>query len=343
MLPPIIYVWLGAKFPKYAIESISFALKHSGHPIVLLTSGERPKGLPEGILWVNVDDFYDDSVFQTFRKNSPMDSSFRGGFWLSVSERFFVLSQYCEYSKTESFFHAEFDVLLFNLSELRQRLFARPESLFIPRDRPDRATASLIFVQDINVLNRLCDFLTQNSNIGIEMFILQAFLDSNSDISASLPAGPALLSPSNNEKWASLHPQEIHGIVDATDLGRYLFGLDPRNTEYLVKNHFQDEFSGREHKNSESTPEKYDLKVLVDISKSELLIEDHLRNWQNVFAVHVHSKQFNKVTNTRFLNRLTKRHNAGKSTVISYNISRRLKRVFRRFAIFRWLKTAVSK
>jgi hypothetical protein len=84
-----------------------------------------------------------------------------------------------------------------------------------------------------------------------------------------------------------------------------LFGIDPRNSKFPIFNKFRNENS------------KFDLEKCIfhlSISSNVALI-----NNTNLYNIHVHSKIFEKLIDENWLNRLIKRLNNNKKTLITYN------------------------
>lgn len=329
---PIIYVWLGSSIPEYAKYSLNSAQERSGLPIILLSNGERPFGINSEISWFSIDEFYDGKSFSNFRLNSPMDPEFRNGFWFSVSERFFVLNEFVTQNNLDSFFHAELDVLIFNLVGLSNKLNNIGNGLFIPRDRVDKFIASLIYINSPTSLSKFCEFLICNAHIGIEMYILSDFSDQYPSDVFALPSGPSMLLGNASTDWHSISPNQIGGIVDAADFGRFLFGHDPRNSTQIVKNRYLDEFGGRDSSDSEYLPPIFTNKLFLERETSSLQYQDGTGKWRFIFAIHVHSKQFRRLRSDRHIVRFVRKHNANKVVVISHNYPARIKQKLKSYS-----------
>lgn len=338
---PLIYVWLGPKLPGYARKSLRLAARRTGLSIILLGDGRRPKRLLKEVHWVDISGFYSRSEFEAFAADSPQDPGFRAGFWFKVSERFFVLDQFQKWSGINEFFHAELDVLIFDISTLSSKLDSIGRGLFVPQDRSDRMIASLVYINSPEILGDFCSFLIDNPASGIEMYILRDFLEMNPQRVFSLPSGTSLILK-DHTSWDTVDVHQVGGVVDATDFGRYIFGLDFRNTSQKVYNHYLDELQGKDSIDADYTPPTFSHKLFL--SRDGRKLSAQVTNGRiNVYAMHVHSKVFGKLSKPFYLRKLIDRHNRGKPTLINRNSRRRVVSQLRKVQFFRKVKQLIFK
>lgn len=234
--PPLVFVYLGREIPKYTHASLRFAAEgHAGKTLLLTNSSHQLAGDSA----YEVEDFqswYDPSHFQLFRENTTLDPHFRGGFWLHVVERFFVLRQYMERQKLDGLFHAELDVMVFDLFGVAEACNAHGSGVFAVMDDPSRALASLFYVNSSEKFDHFLSFALSQPHMRNEMEMIGSYLQEFPDSGHSLPSdrffdrGAHPLSPSAVD--------DRLGLFDASAFGQWLFGLDPKNIKLTVTNHF---------------------------------------------------------------------------------------------------------
>ena len=280
---PLIFVYLGNQLPQYAFHSLSLARRNFQGPIHVLVD-RVPKRVPSGVEFVDISSWYDGQHFRTFADNSPLDALFRGGFWLKAVERFFVLEQFQRFSRCERFFHAELDVLVLNLFGYSEVLDVRGRGIFIPAQRPRRAIASLVYVNQPGVLQGLLDFFHANAHLGNEMNMLGHFLAERPDIGFALPSENSL----DSAYWSSFAPPFAldNGVIDSLGFGPWLLGYDPRNVLGTTWNKFREGAEGVDlHK----------LFFRSSIIPRSLDVSLDRQTWTTVRALHVHSKVFSRL------------------------------------------------
>lgn len=308
--PPIIYVYLGNKLPKYAYYSMKAAAERSGSDIILLTNSIIEHTLDFRIRCVNINDFYNPEQFLNFSSSSPMDQSFREGFWLKATERFYVLQQFAKLEKIKTFYHAELDVMIFALSELTSSLNRIKGDLFIPRDHSTRAIASLIYVKESSALNQLIDFISSNPGSKNEMELLAKYLDSYPLSTCALPVANRDEFTNIKSPWRRLSIQDCGGIVDAAAIGQYLFGIDPRNSHKPIYNMFINELW-------DGLPGNWEFRFNSNSFQFRANKGDN-QYWVNLYCLHVHSKINQKLESGR-ASAIVAKINNGERTLISLN------------------------
>ena len=236
----LIFVHIGPSLPKHALASYSRAASTWNGPVTALVNRSA---LPaKSALSFDVkflEDFYDPKDFQSVSSGQTWGSNFRDGFFRKCLERFFVLHQFAEYSKLDSFFHAESDVLTFDVPQLGISLDALGRGLFVPRDDISRAIGSLVYVNSISILHTFVNFAAHSNQFANEMEALAAFLDAEPDNAHALPTIRQWENPPPT--WKTIDPRDVGAIFDSAGLGQWVAGIDPRNTPFLVRNHFVNE------------------------------------------------------------------------------------------------------
>lgn len=297
MLNKLIFVWIGDNLPEWAIISLQIAVKNSGCNVLLLTS-KIDNRVDHNCQQYEISTFYT-NTFKNFTLNN--NENFRDGFWIKTTERFFVINQFVKKYGIKSFFHAELDNLIFNLSDLNFKLDKIGNGLFVPKDTIERCIASLIYINETSEFDNFCNFINVNPlNLSNDMLLLGEF-SKNNDKFFNLP-NESIFNKATDIKYIDY--KEIDGTFDAASIGQFLFGIDPRNTIFLVFNKFINENC------------KYNLNNCyfeISIEKNFAFI-----NKIRLYNIHIHSKIFKKIVNEIWLKRTVSRLNNNKKTFISF-------------------------
>lgn len=232
----VVFVYLGQTLPRYVGRSLKLAAKYSGQRVLLIANGIHAKKFKNaGAEFIAIEEFYDPSEFAMARNQILLDHEFREGFWLYSFERLFVLGQFMAWTGSESLFHAELDQLLFGTSDLVDHLErTHKKGVFFPFHSPNKAVASVLFVNARNSLHRLIRFSTSSEPFNNEMELLVRFSKAFPEDSVELPTVGAALPQSSSEDFVFtenfVKPTDIGpGAVDAAELGLWVGGRDPRN------------------------------------------------------------------------------------------------------------------
>lgn len=318
---PLIFIWIGNELPKWAKISLELSSKFSKTPIILISS--KKVGTVNGIrAHIYTEDFYkrDDQLFANI---DPLKSKFWDGFWIKTTERFFVLEQYMKKSGIASAFHAELDNLVFDLTGLAEKLDSIGSGVFVPQDSPERGIFSLGYINDVSALGEMRELFTSEENFfSNDMELIGAALNRIKKFHA-LPTEGVL---NNKFDFLNCHAiEKVGGIFDAASLGQYVFGIDPRILNGVLKNRFINENAGCDLNK---------LKFTINRSNGYMSVGDIRGNSNvNLYNLHVHSKLFHKLKKFGYFEMVLDRLNMGLPTTISFNMGR-----YRIWRIGRWAK-----
>ena len=294
----LIFVWIGEKIPNWAVISIGIAVVNSKCNVYLLTT-EYNKLISKKCIQIEINSFYDSNKSIHTLNNDK----FRDGFWIKTTERFFILRDFVIKNNIKFFFHAELDNLIFDISELNYKLDKIGSGIFLPKDSVNRCIASLIYVNNSELLNQFCEYVLKNpKNLTNDMLLLGDFSDGNKDV-FFLP-NEAALNDFNDIDY--LQKDDTGGVFDAAAIGQYLFGIDARNSKLPIFNKFVNENS------------KFDLRNCM--YKISIINNNATINDINLYNIHVHSKIFVKLIDQNWISKLVERLNKKKRTFITYNI-----------------------
>lgn len=182
-------------------------------------------------MYENFSRWYDPRQFAKFRDGSPLDSTFRDGFWFHTAERFWVLEQWARRKRVSRFLHSELDILFFRISELPKRLDQIGSGVFYPRASREYAGASVFYVNDVGALQQFLAFAESKASLGYEMRILAEFLDQFPRRAFALPSHNYFeIQLGRSQEWDFVPPEDLGGVVDVGAIGTWIVGHDARNS-----------------------------------------------------------------------------------------------------------------
>jgi hypothetical protein len=230
----IVFVYLGDKIPKYATQNY-FLVK---------------KTFPKNEVWFVVDD---SMVYSSLKstgvrawlsprhsQNDPdVRNSYRNGFWVNTTNRFFALFDFHQAFPDQSLLHIESDVILFPGFPV-DKFDLISKKLAFPMSSSQIGLASSLWSKNIESTKILINFtrreLSNNPKL-TDTEILGRLAHSHSADVLVLRSGP-----SNPSVYRDFGGQELSaldggksaindfGIFDASTLGIHLCGSDPRNS-----------------------------------------------------------------------------------------------------------------
>lgn len=274
---PLVYVFIGDSLPGYVTPSLRLTRRFFRGDMVLLTNA-RNKPSVGGVVVEDFSSWYRPDSFGGFVEKTPLDQTFRGGFWLVTAERFFVLSQYMATKQVAKLFHAELDNIVFNLEAVADFLDGVGKGVFYPTDTGGAGLGSLVYCNDDGSLDELTSFMARHSHLGNEMSILREFLAAKPSVAHALPSATVL---------GRKHTGDLsNGIFDAATMGQWLFGIDPANTVYTTYNKAQ---------NHELPNELSDVTFSLASREGLLFGKSKKSGRFRIHNLHVHSKIFSRL------------------------------------------------
>lgn len=216
------------------------------------------------------------------------DRNFRNNFWFTSLARFLAIAEFAS-SHRDEIFHLESDVII--SSDFPFRLFTQAESSFLfPIVSDSRAIASCLYIKNFEAANYLASLAIteamKNSNT-TDMHVLRKLSQLNSENFKMLPTTPSQKSamPEVNDDFLKENDKMVSyfgGVFDGFDLGRYLFGMDPRNKRgFSTLRDFDSSVYLNVRKLNFSVKDKREFPYILDVEKNEDI---------PVFALHIHSK-----------------------------------------------------
>lgn len=162
-----------------------------------------------------------------FYDKTPLDKTFRNGFWALTTLRLFYIHAFMKKYNVKNVLHLENDVLLYYNCDVLLSLFD-DDKIYLPFDRYYRNIISILYIPNYNIL----EFLLQHYNISlIDMSSMAHLKMKFPNLIVNLPICVPLNHFNNEQKFVSLNYHHFQFIFDGVALGQYLGGIDPRNTD----------------------------------------------------------------------------------------------------------------
>lgn len=239
----LIYVHIGNQLPECFLDNIyQTLLVNTNHiNIYIVLNDELIKDVQTQINSLN-DVYFKKSQFNIiFIRNSLIENhlsndnayktyiqtikrfnvdNFREEFWISTTKRFYYLLAVMQIFYLNDSFHIENDVILYeNLNAIYKSIENIGKLNFV-KDAPQRVIPSIIFMPNVNELEKLIIFITdklQNSNVFLnDMVLLAEYPDYNS----------FNIFPDNQKCY----------LFDGACIGQYIDGVDVKNIPNQPKN-----------------------------------------------------------------------------------------------------------
>lgn len=237
--------------------------------------------------------------FLTF--NRLTRSTWRGGFWRYVVERFFTLYDFMETYNIENILHFEYDNLIYCDIKTISSQFEKKKDLCIICDSDERCIPGVVFIPQKDNLKSFCKFYNRNYTLfpNNDMVAFSKYSKKN-QMCTFLPVIPPeyleekkilksqIGKTSKNPNMFCKEFSNFNYLFDAAAFGQYIGGIDKRN---------DDNQNSNEHFINEEA--LYDPSVFQFIWKMD---SDNLKKpyliFKNkeflLFNLHIHSKNLKK-------------------------------------------------
>jgi hypothetical protein len=163
------------------------------------------------------------SAFLDYKSNicKKVDSSFRDGFWLSTTSRFFYIDALVSIFHLEDVFHIENDVMMYipflNIYDRTIRELSSEKRVWMVKDAPGRVIPSLLYFPDGDCCARLSHFISETTTSS------DTFLNDMNILGMYKDAYHFPIFPNENGDGF---------VFDGAAIGQYLGGIDIRNTPH---------------------------------------------------------------------------------------------------------------
>ena len=324
----LVFAHFGSTIPKHLDRNIQRAtLLFPTHQIFLVTDLHLDKFLYEK---VTIHKYVHNQDWWKLQSQLEHSKDFRDNFWFTSTARFLALADFSNSFK-EEFLHIESDVIIASDFPFEKLTNANHDFMF-PIVSDSNAIASTIYVKNSGAANYLAQFAlteSEKNNLTTDMYILSE-LSKRSDVDfAPLPTAPTTSYEESKLKNYFLQMSDdsilsFGGVFDGFDLGRYLFGDDPRN------------------KRGFSTLRNNDTRTYLDVRNLNLVMRPErdfpfLSNsktdtYTPIFSLHIHSKKL-KLFEIKYSKKLIKKYvsNSKKNPITIFVLSIFLKSAAKSF------------
>lgn len=239
-----------AAAPEYLLDNISLTVRIAPKSRVLVLLNEPSfsklkiqvsKHLvpwPANLELICIDDIPSSKASVHYEKTSSLDREFRGGFWFSTSNRFFVIADFMEARKLNNCLHIENDVVLYIDPTDLLPTFKDFADFAVPLDRI-RAIPGVVWLKTPEVSRLLASAISKSEGRS-DMMTLAEFCTSNPNFAKPLPTIPVEYAKKNglNTDRFCQGIKEFEGVFDAAAIGQYLGGIhwmnEPSKTHFFV-------------------------------------------------------------------------------------------------------------
>jgi len=282
----LVFAHFGSKIPKHLARNIKrTTLLFPTHKIFFITDLELNIHAFDNVTiykYVHDQDWW---KLQSLLKHSK---DFRDNFWFTSTARFLALAKFSN-SFNEEFLHIESDVIIASDFPF-EKLSKTNYDFMFPIVSESNAIASTIYIKNYKAARYLAKFAlaeSEKNNMTTDMYILSELGRKNELHFAPLPTAPTSIYEKSQLENSLLQMSDalilnLGGVFDGFDLGRYLFGDDPRN------------------KRGYSTLRANDTRTYLNVRNMNLVMRPErdfpfLSNTEldvyiPIFSLHIHSK-----------------------------------------------------
>jgi len=217
--------------------------------------------------------------------SSEHNRDFRNDFWFKTVARFWSLSEYMSAHDYDAIIHVEADVWL-SPSFPFAKFLDLGDKLAYPMKSLSEGLASTLYIggrNSISVLIKHTNESFKENGKSTDVSVLGSFWKRHGELFYRLPSGPNSIF---HHKLAAIKPtmespagnfEKFNGLFDASSLGIYFTGVDPRNS-WGFRTIFKDdryEFDTRD--------------LSISLKNNSLWLIQHEHEYE-VFSLHIHSK-----------------------------------------------------
>jgi hypothetical protein len=283
----IVFAHFNTPIPKHLKLNLVRTYKlFPNHKIYLITN-LKPKSLKN--IDVNIFHYNHGKNWDLLQNQLKHDAKFRGNFWFTSTARFLAFSDFARLHKGD-FLHLESDVII--SKDFPFNLISKSKSLIqFPIVSDSLAIASCLYIKNLKAANFLANVtMTQalRDDKTTDMHILREISKDKKSGFGILPTAPSASEsmPEVGEKFLKSNSESISyykGVFDGFNIGRYLFGDDPRNKRGFTK---------LRHVDVNNYLNVIKLKFSMNNSRDFPLIYDfESKKHIPIFALHIHSKK----------------------------------------------------
>lgn len=282
----IVFCHFKSPIPKHLKLNIKRTIQLFPHIEVHLLTDLPPQSIR--IKKLTIDHYKPSNEWYELETLLTHPKNFRNNFWFTSLSRFIAISEFFDHYQSDVL-HIESDVII-SADFPFNKISTSDYSYCFPIVSDALAIASTLFIKNSNAAKYLAELVmktarkTRNTT---DMHILR-ILSMDATVSyLQLPSSPSMVYDKTTVGSKFLKNNEIgveyfKGLFDGFDIGRYLFGVDPRNGRGISK------------------VREFDDSVYLDMRKIQIITDEHRdfpyvldiksKNKFPVFSLHIHSK-----------------------------------------------------
>ncbi len=244
------------------------------------------------------------------------DSSYRRGFWSQTLNRFFALEEFSREYPQSQILHVEADVILFPNFPLAD-FNGLSKGIAFPLSNESVGVASTFWFNSYQDIHFFCEYLRAERQVSpdlIDTSALGLFSTRYKERVTRLRSGldsidtyrPAL---DGSLLCGDAIPLNSNGIFDASTLGIYLCGTDPRNT-FGVSTLFS------ELSHHRINPKSLEFKV-----QNSIIFALHGKEMRPIYSLHNHSKDSRIFKSDSAVYLSNRWEHANHQTIVRYSLN----------------------
>lgn len=288
---PLVFIHIGDAPPDYAKRAVLQARRWNPNAPIFFLSSAIPASYGAGEEWISIDSIPKTYAHIRFLETSRLNSTWRGGFWRSTTERLFILEDWMLHQGIKECIHMENDIMLYTefnrlLPVLRKGkgLSTTFQGQGVKRDQV-RVCFAVLYVARQEALSNLLVFLSNPSSTD-EMQRGGDYWDVTPEDCSLLPTAPVGVTLISETYRSWYENPEFPVIFDAAAYGQYLGGIDPRNGS---------EGPGFVNLDTDFRTDQFQYIWRMDSldRRYPVLQDKDGREW-NLANLHIHSKELEK-------------------------------------------------
>jgi len=283
----IVFAHFNTPIPKHLkLNLVRTSSLFPEHQIFLITNLKQKIFINNN---VSIFDFHENKKWHLLNNQLQHDKGFRGNFWFTSAARFLSLAEFSKLYEGE-LLHLESDVII--SKDFPFNLLSKSKALIqLPIVSDSLAIASCLYIKNSKVANYLAkktllEALSYTKTT--DMHILRVISNDKKSGFKVLPTAPSMsysMSGVSN-KFLKANSNSISfygGVFDGFNIGRYLFGDDPRNKRG---------FSKLRESDIDNYLNVRKLKLLMNKTRDFPLVYDlETKKYIPIYALHIHSKK----------------------------------------------------
>jgi hypothetical protein len=281
------------KFQEYILENITQLLALGHTSIYVITDRKFFTNFGSLCLDIILIDVAELPDTYKYAAKCPMDKSFREGFWVNTSARFFYIYECMRKYRIYDVVHIENDVVIYYNVDVLEPLVDKSQ-IYMPFDSYSRNIASIVYIPNHQTLAYILDHYDVRRN---DMYNFAKHLSSRRVDTFPIFTNKYYQNRCDERAFVSRNYTRFPYLFDAAAMGQYLGGIDPLNQSGDTRGFV-----------NETTVIQYDKYKFVwsnhltqtNIYQPFLYIEDidneNTTQLLPIFNLHIHSKTVNRFT-----------------------------------------------